>query len=72
MNCQVYSELPASVFIKCGFYEEYKKGIPHHELYLSDKAARELWEKNKNLVGMGLYHWVANNPDNIRGKQEVS
>lgn len=56
-KCQLYPKLNADRYIKCGFYEEYKKGTPHNEYYLSDKAAKELWEKNKNIVNAGLYHW---------------
>lgn len=56
-KCMVYPELQANVLVVYGLYDEFAKGRPHHELFLSDKAAKELWDKCSTLVNLGLCHW---------------
>jgi hypothetical protein len=53
-TCAVYPELTANVSVTYGLYE-YRD---YQTLNLSFKASRELWDRSKELVNLGLMHWI--------------
>jgi hypothetical protein len=56
--CVVYPTEKATVNVIYGLYSEFKKGRPHYNINLCNKAALELWEDCSVLVNNGLAHWV--------------
>lgn len=58
MKCQLYPELDAEVKVRCGFYKDVYPDSEMVDHYFSRKAAKEHWERIKEIVGQGLYHYI--------------